>query len=425
MLKSPLNIALLGGKLAIHRFLCAYVGLMEEMSFSACAKCVDLRLYLLPAEDSDVASHLAANDGWYRRQVFTPFRHMHEMVLPSLKVDMPLEQFSRNWLVQVRAKFGLMFESAPPMLLPRNILEDYVQGAKEKYRVPVYECLCWCPNTVAGDDAIRGTFGVAPRVYEESHVATGRDPLGESADIAIPFFSRVEVGLNVAVQEFRENMQNSDANHKPPPGSPPRARVEGEDPYSWRNIMKSNVFRSKWVKTAPVDIDVRFRETNFVGNTNVLAKEHTRTTMPYASLCISSGCAYKGNADIGFDPCVPQSLNTRIDSPSLGFTATPLKGRVTDLMKKRDFNSKEAQQVRNVLNGTENIGVADNGELCTCSHNVGYLELYKHGNLDEGFKMLVDGQLYGPFKQVFVRAKEGSVGEPMDLPFMHFLKWKR
>jgi hypothetical protein len=420
--KSQLKIALLGGTLTVHRFLSAYVGLVEEAPLEKYLQHVELRLYLLPVGESDIAAHIAAKDPWYRRQVYSPFQHMHDALLPSLDVNMPLEQFIRNWKIQVRPGLHTCLNSPPPMLLARNLLEDYVQGAHETHNVGVYECLCWCPSSMETDDEICWKFDVAPRVFDEGERRVKNaavDPQGSSAHMSLSFFNRVEVGLNVAVHEHREELATMGTAS---PGSPIKPRGEGDDPCSWRNILKSKEFRTKWSKAPGIDIDISLRETDIFGNTNNISKQFTRPTMPYANICVSTTSAYKGDVDVGRDPCVPDCFETRINGACLGFSATPLKGRVTELMKRREFNSKETEELCALLNGQEEC--ADE-EHYTCSHSVGYIELFQHVTKnDEGFKILVDGIVYGPFVKVIIRPKEGVAGKQMQLPFMHFLKQK-
>ena len=71
---TPLRIAILGGTSSVHRFLCAYAALLEEYPNEDFESSVDLQVFLLPCLHSDIAAYLAQHDGWYRRQVFSPFR---------------------------------------------------------------------------------------------------------------------------------------------------------------------------------------------------------------------------------------------------------------------------------------------------------------------------------------------------------------
>ena len=478
VVRSPLKIALLGGQMTIHRFLCAYAGLLEETPFETLDKYVELRLYLLPVSHSDVGAHLAAKDGWYRRQVFSAYRMLHLSALPGLKLNLPLDQLKK--ICQLPTGLCVSLKSPPPMLLPRNLLEDYIQSAKEVFSLPVFECLCWASEEDDVRDGLRQgsanpSVTVEPREFDGEAAPKGpqETTASASAHVTIPCFSRVEIGNNVHVHQFqrgnseewKEKERETDKGMaRPKPrmhrGSSVSVAMEAfQESQTWRNVMKSKAFRANWNRSLDPELTLSFREVDVNGNVRPLSVDNAfkdRKAMPYAHISILNIPAYKGNMDIGEDPCVPGMLDLpqNARAPFMGLTATPLKGPVLDLLKKKELRSKETEQILNLFNGRSSDGGmpsksnTDGGEDMfknlnvsnaaggmiedteTCYHDVGFVEIAANGlaskktnasSATPKFKVLIDGVLYGPFVKIIVRPKKAGRSQQLRLPFMHFL----
>jgi hypothetical protein len=432
---TPLRIAILGGTSSIHRFLCAYAALLEEYPDEDFQSSVDLQLFLLPCLHSDVAAYLAENDGWYRRQVFSPFRNIHRSVLPGLKVTkIPAEGHMPKIPQTTKNSLEIETPAPAPMFLPRLLLEDFTEGANRSLNVCVYDILCWCASDSQCDSVAKGFILKSNRHFpNDDLVKAGDDNTRETDEhMKIPMFGRIEIGLGVCMEEFRlkerkdENRSWMFEDSKNSPGKKKGKKKNLDDDLTWRNLLKDKDFLTFWKEkyTTP-DLSISFREVDVHGTPRPLTQALIRKPMPYASITVSNINKYKGNNDIGPDPCVPCPVSTQPNFPSLGLMATPLKGQTLDLLKKKEFKtSKETEQLLSLLQGIEdNIDIKGNDEKKkddnTCVHQIGEIEINDASK--KGFKILVDGVVYGKFVKIKIRKSLRGNSEGLALPFMHFL----
>ena len=71
-MRPKLRLCVMGGDHEVHRLLCALVGL-QHLYGDVLRDHVDIQVYLVPLERSDLASYLAQRDSWYRQHVLLPF----------------------------------------------------------------------------------------------------------------------------------------------------------------------------------------------------------------------------------------------------------------------------------------------------------------------------------------------------------------
>ena len=186
--------------------------------------------------------------------------------------------------------------------------------------------------------------------------------------------------------------------------------------------MKEKDFHAHWKEHFHnPELTMRFREVDVHGTPRPLTQGLVRPPMQYASITMSNLKKYKGGNDIGVDPCVPCPVTTRPEFPSLGLTATPLKGQTLDLLKKKEFQtSKQAEQLLGILQGVEdNVDSKGKADDNTCIHQVGEIEISDESK--KGFKVLIDGVVYGKFIKIKIRRSLRGNQEGLTLPFMHFL----
>ena len=172
--------------------------LLEEYPNEDFESSVDLQVFLLPCLHSDIAAYLAQHDGWYRRQVFSPFRSLHRSSLPGLKVTkIPAESHLPKIPQTTKNSLKIETPTPAPMLLPRLLLEDYTEGANVRLNVCVYDVLCWCASEAQCDNVTKG-FIKSNRHFSNA-VSQQRMIAERATSMRIPMFGRLEIGLKVVL----------------------------------------------------------------------------------------------------------------------------------------------------------------------------------------------------------------------------------
>lgn len=175
-----LKWGLLGSNKALHRLL----SILHDQHVKDPAtfkNLIDLRVYLIPDNSSDLANYVAWVDMMYERHVYKSFVEA-QPVLPAQTVDAKSAEHQGDHEHVV----------ALPYIFQRDSLEQYMRFANQLFPVVTWLCQCWDP--------------LEP--YElQGDAATAREDIetDDPCDIMIPFLISVEIGLMCDVEQYRQN----------------------------------------------------------------------------------------------------------------------------------------------------------------------------------------------------------------------------
>ena len=175
-----LKWGLLGSNKALHRLL----SILHDQHVKDPAtfkNLIDLRVYLIPDNSSDLANYVAWVDMMYERHVYKSFVEA-QPVLPAQTVDAKSAEHQGDHEHVV----------ALPYIFQRDSLEQYMRFANQLFPVVTWLCQCWDPlesHELQGD------------------AATAREDMetDDPCDIMIPFLISVEIGLMCDVEQYRQN----------------------------------------------------------------------------------------------------------------------------------------------------------------------------------------------------------------------------
>jgi len=339
-----LPLCVMGDNAVLHRVVCALA--QARLQHAAELAMVQVRLYVAPVGDNDVADFLARHDALYRRQVFLPFRR-HTFV-PRIGLDTPCREspLSRNAFV--------------PVAMQRALLRDYFDAADHVVKIRIFECQCWS------------------RLSEKKQ--------GARPDVTLPFCMRLELGINADVAHFK-------------------ATEPEVSEKSWEECVVDRRLASRERSLCTPALDVEFREANMRGRVQEVA--------PSADGAQSYGMVRLSNMA---DPTLPPAPERPAPDPTQPFLELELvpKTALASIVGRR---VREVDALKRCLTregryhhvGSFEARVADAGSG-GAGASVGS---------GQGFLVLADGQVFGPFQAIKVAAQAPT--EQLTLPVASML----
>eukprot|EP00750_Incisomonas_marina_P013178 INCI17244.1.p1 GENE.INCI17244.1~~INCI17244.1.p1 ORF type:complete len:1116 (-),score=186.30 INCI17244.1:62-3289(-) len=375
----PLHFCVVGNDSTLHRFLGAYIYLLQQ--YPALVDMVQPRVYLIPSQTrcNHVATYLARKDEWYRKQVFAPF--LKQCIMPALLLEQEtIEAYdeaaadadcaadevegdlletthlsgaagesSREHLSLQRSDIASSVTAAAaaagtptetlfriPMQFRQTLVQDYVRGAHYNTHFQVYECACW----VAADN---------------------KGP----PDLVVPFCSRAEIGLSAQCAELVRLQQHKlRADKKKKKKDPEAQRLKAE-------VAALDQLKKKWKHTFP-KLKLQYAQTEAFSA--VRGWVYQTQGEDYASITLRS---------------VPDQTD---------LTPSDLPAREALELEQVKF-SKEFKDRFRPKQGLRGLAeyARQNGEVVqTASAEISCADPSEH------FKIMLDGVLYGPFHGVII-----------------------
>jgi len=192
VLPKDVKIAVIGDDNTLHLTVSAYTSL--RLTHDDLFDKIDLKFYILPFGESDItqtvtprnlfAQFLADFDPWYKGHVFEMLNNLTK-VIPSISpkstvaIKKIMKKDDKNMLDETT------IDCITPGRLMKFELESYFREASCDLQVNVFQCECFTPS---GTSLFKANNNSSPGV--DSTI--------------LYFYQRVELGLNVAVQTFKE-----------------------------------------------------------------------------------------------------------------------------------------------------------------------------------------------------------------------------
>jgi hypothetical protein len=445
----------------------------QRKNFHRAIRADAIRVYPIPTGASDVASYLAANDGLYRRQILTPFSTQPEYV-PELPLpDHPRRELCLPSRVTIHEDNAAPMRLAPSIFMDymcnahRTVdLEIYscecwpVQDGSSTTsdpepsasggRLPVATTVMGTlhqfsdlrgggiasgavkafnrgqkshnrgnsiserPSTLDSDDRSTLSSGASRVISNKRNSSRPGHAAVELAPLVVPFLTRVELGVSVAVEQYASSAQGG-------AGAETSLGSHGGDSVAknWDKHLMSKGFHSFWnsmVDPTPA-LSVKFTETDTEGNVLPLMHEqHIRPDLQYASVSVSNmfkytrtGSAPNTSSTTRIDHRVPCSPGTSPERPSLGLRCVPLQQGLSDALRKKKMSLDEVVAFNSQLRATGESKQHHAGIVDICCERKGI-----------GFSVLIDGVLYGPMKRIRISPMRGRNDQKIALPAATF-----
>ena len=236
-----------------------------------------VRVFIVPIgrNCNDVSSWLASRDGWYRRTIFSTFRTQPEYV-PGLHMPRSPSLPSAKELLAMDATTRRMVhdDCVPPLtsMIPRS-LHEYAANARQILPISLFRCECWATATTTipgsyGERTMRYSFsdvqGSVPMERHRSSSTTSNVSTGgvgrpsstrirdSEAPLVVPFCSRVELGIAVLLQEYRDELTGGGDSSKTEVGRGDISTCQnGVSHDTWREeTLLSKEFHAWWTARA-------------------------------------------------------------------------------------------------------------------------------------------------------------------------------
>jgi hypothetical protein len=416
-----------------------------------------IRVYPIPTGASDVASYLAANDGLYRRQILTSFAMQPEYVpalpvpynprrelrlpprvtihkdnaapmrlAPSIFMDylcnaqqaVDLKIYSCEcWPVEDGSSASSS-ESDPSALVGRAAVATTVMGTLHQYAdlrgggIASGVASAYNNNNnkqkshhrdsstsdrpmVLGSDDRSMTRSSASSVSSNKRKSSrGVQAGAELSPLVVPFLTRVEIGVSVAVEQYVSSAEGG-------AGAETSLGSHGGDSVdkNWDKHLMSKGFHAFWSGMADPTptLCVKFTETDTDGNVLPLMHEqHLSPNTQYASVSVSNMFKYtrtgsppNASSTTRIDHRVPCSPGTSPERPSLGLRCVPLQQGLSDALRKRKMSVDEVLAFNSQMRAS--------GE--SRQHHAGVVDI-RCERAGAGFSVLIDGVLYGPMRRI-------------------------
>lgn len=178
MKNTDLRIVVAGSDKLLNNMLCSwlYIRQVEEDSL----KNLNLKFYILPTARNHMAAFLARYDSWYNRHVWQPFRSsLYMLPWMSEHVDSGSKGLNK------KGDDNEDDELTPPGKFFRRLLDDFLREAEHVVKFHIYKVEAWFKNE-------------SDKVEKK-----GEDSAGQP-DQMIPFLQRIELGVSVAAEQFRD-----------------------------------------------------------------------------------------------------------------------------------------------------------------------------------------------------------------------------
>lgn len=231
------------------------------------------------------------------------------------------------------------------------------------------------------------------------------------ANLVVPFATRVEIGMPVMLREYMNETEdevgekkedNDDDNNRGKVGT----LQNGESYEIWREqTLMSKEFHAWWnKKEASLSssnsnathsvipcLSVKFTENDMNGEVLPLSQEQALSSSQYVHMSISTCFRYTSptpTSDTTYiDGMVPCSPGTNPLDNSVGVRCVPASQQLTDMLKKKKWNSADILSFKETLCNT------------STQHHAGIIEVESFDRKN-GFSILLDGALYGPFSKI-------------------------
>ena len=168
----------------------------------------------------------------------------------------------------------------------------------------------------------------------------------ELSPLVVPFLTRVEIGVSVAVEQYVSSAEGG-------AGAETSLGSHGGDSVdkNWDKHLMSKGFHAFWSGMADPTptLCVKFTETDTDGNVLPLMHEqHLSPNTQYASVSVSNMFKYtrtgsppNASSTTRIDHRVPCSPGTSPERPSLGLRCVPLQQGLSDALRKRKMSVDE------------------------------------------------------------------------------------
>ena len=377
--QSILRLCIMGDDSVIHRILCSFVSFHHE--FEERFKRLSIRIFIVPTSrhNCQLASYLAREDAWYRRQIFAPFC----APIPIVPRMQPSRAFGDP---NGKATNPSWDDTGPPIpeLMLHELLQDYIRSARYVAPICVFDCECWEPK--GGNTN-----------YESS-----LNPM-LLPDMTIPFCLGMEIGILSRADLYRRNSIDSKIS------SNNKDFVDKDTPLS--HVLLSKYFRRTWEKDSndnggANDITLSYTEVGPSGNPtgptcSIASSSYFRIALRNVSLHAEAAACRGAPSHPGLS-----HLDMHILESKSANQFSEILQRHVSVSKKSSVASlqKDADSVmQSLLSEGRRLQVTD-------------LEI---ASLSE-FHVLIDGELIGPFSRVRIRPCIGKNGEPVYFPVSTF-----
>ena len=406
--QSILRMCVMGSDAVVHRTLCNYVAFRHE--YEKRFQKLSIRVYVVPTarHNCQLASYLAREDAWYRRQIFAPFCApilISPRITPadSLGVGAVRSRSGTSGGAESSATWGAL-DPPTPVGMTQELLQDYVRSARYVAPLCVFDCECWEPKegNAARDASMNPSF---------------------VPDMTVPFCLGMEIGICARAELFRRRNlmggrrsvggRGSSGSSGFSSSKNKKGSVEKSTPLN--HVLCSKAFRKTWCKDEDDagtvdDISLTYMEVGPSGTAtgpmrSIAPGSYFRVALRNVSLhaeaAIAKGCASRP----GFSS-MDMHLLDRGSATQFGEALQRASATVSGKHKAGGVAAAQGdvdRTVQTMLSEGRRLQVTDL-EIASASE----------------FHILVDGELVGPFSRVRIRPCTGKNGEPVHFPVSTF-----
>lgn len=358
--KRTLKVAVMGGNKACHRLVCALqqVHAARPEIFS---ELLDLRVYLVPTRTNDLGNYLAWADRMYQRQVYSAFVDVPAYA-PMYSTDTP----HHASLPTDAPRLGQTL----PSLLQKDALEDYLRFARELYPASVWNCVCWAHSTKE-----RSVSSAAAEGADEQ-IRSNMNAINAAPDAVIPFMVSAEIGIHAQAEVFRHQHSARDASLE----------------MLLSDRKKYSLFQRMCAEQPAVRVTYRpFVERTAEPVEGAAPPQNLNQQMEgcYTSLSVRNLPEY----------CTTSPYSKTLDTEMRGGNAPSLQS--TSLYY-REHTGRLLETIRAPAH-CKHFADCYREAACTIDH-VGTVEISSVA--DEGFQVLLDGTLHGPYQRLRILPSE-------------------
>jgi hypothetical protein len=357
-----------------------------------------------------VASYLAKEDAWYRRQIYSPF----STTLPILPTTAETRQqrSSRGSVDEGKKKNKKTVSkneeenenkepSSPwidngtkapnPIRMLQELMQDYIRSAKQILPICIFDCQCWEEECNDGED----------------------DDEERPPDITIPFCMGAEIGIRARAELYRLNTKDE--------------KIKQElDDNSLDSIIGSRGFRKSWGSntSSSNNNDPSYVDCGAVDDITGTFTEVSPSGVPLGKKLLQDGSYYR--IAVRNIPLHADVVGSRGSCSHPSFSSMDLHilsknncGSFPDIIAK---TNKTGSTLRKSMPGCtskrETNLVMHTMLSAGVRHQVNHLDLKSNGGAP--FIVHLDGQCFGGFKRIKIVPCLSSKGEPQHFPISSF-----
>ena len=440
--KSILRICVLGSDALLHRILCNYVCFRHE--YEKRFRKLSIRLYVAPTarHNCDVATYLAREDAWYKRQIYAPFSTPLP-IIPTTQEHSPsggpadsrlrsrstitanavLQQHQLRQSSMTGKKDGCNDSNnsndsnlppwidadtkAPnPMSMMQELMQDYIRSARHIVPICIFDCQCW-------EDASNGSGG-GSNVGGSGGKEKERPP-----DMTIPFCMGAEIGIRARAALYRETETSGSIKQE-----------LGE--HSLDATIGSRGFRKSWGSSS---MDHNPNDCGAVDEISGRFTEVNPSGVPTGYKTLPGGSYYRialRNIPLHADVVGSRGVNTHPSFSSMDLHILP-QGPSTIKPTHPHTGGVSFPDMLARANKTGSSSTAKSMPGCTLKKETNLVMQtmlnegvrYQVNQLDVSsngapFVVLLDGQCFGSFKRIKIVPCLSSKGEPQHFPISSF-----